>query len=239
MPLPGCQSSAGPSLGERQASPGAAGGSGGAAGAGGAAGSEGGIPVGITQPTGPVSCPDLDHLAHDEAKNSPPPPAPCAQPQPAACPPGPPTPGAPCLAGVSCHYPSTDNEFSSLSTCDPQSATWPKETVSCGRIYPPPLADDFLPGVACGSRPDIDCGPDSGQPWGDLVLDRAAECCHLGGETQVHVKLENGCATAVQVGWYPTDKAGLAACIGHLLAGRRITCAKSTACIYAEHSTLD
>jgi hypothetical protein len=92
--------------------------------------------------------------------------------------------------------------------------------------------------VACGSQPDIDCGPDNSQTWGDLVLHDVAECCHIGNEVKVDVKLEDGCATAVQVGWYPADKAGLAACIGHLLAGRRITCAKSTACIHAEYSSL-
>jgi hypothetical protein len=241
--LPGCQSSVGPSLGESQAIPGAAGGSGGAAGAAGAggdAGTDGGIPLGLPQPTGPVSCPALDHITHDEAKNSPPPPALCTQPQPAACPAEPPTPGTPCTAGMSCRYPITDNDFSFLSTCDPQSATWPKEAVSCGRLYPPPLADDFLPGVACGSQPDIGCGPDSDQNWGDLVLLEAAECCNIGLEVGVHMKLEDGCGTAVQASSQnPMGEAGLAACIGHLLAGRRITCAKSTSCIYAEHSLLD
>lgn len=124
---------------------------------------------------------------------------------------------------------------------------WSAAFADCGMLCddakarPMPVMD-----AACGSRPTIPC---DGYPRSTdhelarLRLRVAARCCkgaHLVHENRLTVFFDDGCARGFTMGGYDEAPAvrKLVECVARVLSGRRIACARSTACAWFETSTV-
>ncbi len=152
---------------------------------------------------------------------------------PASCPPNKPSPGSACpTAGLQCAYDRSPGGLT-LDTCGEY---WAERVRYCMDTCEPSDAATEAPAVpACGALPDAECagGPTAtDQERADRTLRQIADCCYAHTESTLTAWLSDGCVSAMAG---PPD---LVACMNGLLAGRRLSCAKTLSCVRTEWSTL-
>lgn len=156
---------------------------------------------------------------------------------PPSCPGAAPTGGDACTSeGLLCRY-ARDALGATLARC--KAGKWSLDSIACASECPAYTGGTFAL-AACGSSEDLPCATNdqlTDFTRASLRLRAIADCCGGLNENALSAQLTDGCVTSIAIASPRPENAAFATCLGKLLGGRRLACAKG-GCLEVGWSTV-